>query len=736
MSMLRTVRRQARLTRHLVATAGPRWLLFRASYAAQLRSGLMERRLRLSAWSEVPLSAALTDSSLAEPATYDAYRKSGAPAFFFSAVDREPAAALLRGWDTADADPVQEAEELRLGRLRYFSQAPVHVGSPPDWHANPFSGERVPAVRHWSRISDFGHGDIKVIWEPSRFGFAYTLVRAYWRTGNEAYPDLFWQWLESWRAGNPPYRGPNWKCGQETSLRVMAWCFALYGFIGARATTADRVAALAQMIDLSGHRVEATLGYALSQRNNHGISEGMGLWTIGLLFPELRAAGRWRERGRHTLEAQARELIYEDGAFSQHSLNYHRLMLHDLLWSLRLGDLNGQPLTDQLRERVYRAGVFLRELQDETSGSVPHYGHDDGALILPLSNCTYRDFRPVVQAVHFFRTGSRHFPAGPWDEELFWLFGSAAPAPSAQPVERTNWNAPVGGYYALRSPSGFAFTRCAAFRDRPGQADLLHVDVWWRGQNIALDAGTFSYNAAPPWDNALAVTAVHNTVTVDDAGQMDAVGRFLWLPWARGTVRRQAASGGGQLSYWEGQHDGFRRLPAAVLHRRALLGLPDDHWLVLDDLAGSAAATFRLHWLLTDVPAELRLTEAGHQDRQARLTLRTIQGPYTIVVGPVLADGDVDLARADPASVRGWQSPHYLQKAPARSLALSRRSAATRFWTLLGPADAVVAGSRTGYTITTERWQAEVSMEELGAPTLVRHIVLSGAVADTLALFA
>ena len=40
-------------------------------------------------------------------------------------------------------------------------------------------------------------------------------------------------------------------------------------------------------------------------------------------------------------------------------------------------------------------------------------------------------------------------------------------------------------------------------------------------RNVALDAGTYSYNAPQPWANPLAQTAYHNTVTVDDLDQME-----------------------------------------------------------------------------------------------------------------------------------------------------------------------------------------------------------------------
>jgi hypothetical protein len=138
------------------------------------------------------------------------------------------------------------------------------------------------------------------------------------------------------------------------------------------------------MIAVSGKRIEGNLDYALSQRNNHGMSEGMGLWTIGLLFPEFRSSKRWRDLGQQVLEKLGRELIYEDGSFVQHSVNYHRLMLHDYVWAIRLGEQNNQPLSSGLKERIRAAVNFLYQIQDEETGKVPYYGQNDGALILPL----------------------------------------------------------------------------------------------------------------------------------------------------------------------------------------------------------------------------------------------------------------------------------------------------------------------------------------------------------------
>lgn len=721
--MVTRLRRGQQVWRHF----GTRWMFYRGQYAAQQKTGWLERRLPAASWDSQPLAALLADAPLADPDVYLDYRRRQAPRFFFSTDHRLHYQALLHRWDEGQETPLRLIERLAAGQWRFFEHTWLPVGFPPDWLRNAVTEETITAQRHWSRIPDFGHGDIKVVWEPSRFGFVYALVRAYWRTGDEQYAEIFWQLVESWRTVNPPQQGPNWKCGQETSLRVMAWCFGLYGFLAAAATTPQRVGWLAQMIALSGQRIEANLGYALSQRNNHGISEGMGLWTIGLLFPEFRSASAWQELGQRALETQGRELIYDDGAFVQHSVNYHRLMLHDYLWSFRLGDLAGQPLSADLRQRVGEAGQFLFQIQDQSSGRVPYYGQNDGALILPLSNCDYQDFRPVVQATHFLSSGQRRYGDGPWDEDLLWLFGpEALQAPLAK-AEPTDLAAKTGGYYTLRSPQSFVFTRCATYHHRPGQADMLHVDLWWRGQNIALDAGTYSYNAPAPWDNPLAHTAYHNTVTVDEQDQMERAGKFLWLPWLSGQVHAIKRSQGGQIAYWEGSHNGYQRLAPPVSHRRAIIRLGEETWLIVDQLRSTTAHRYRLHWLLADWPHKW-------QPALGRLVMQTAQGDYAIRMSTEASSPSYSLVRADADSPRGWQAHYYTAKQPAVSLALGCIEKNVRFYTLFGPATADMSLQQDAVQMTGAAWEANVTMAEAEAPLLISQVLLAGDLHDRLVL--
>jgi len=720
--MLNRVKRIHQLWRHF----GPQWLAYRVGYAARLRTGALRRRLPAQSWEAQPLASLLQNAALAQPQSYLDYRKHEAPPFFFSTADRKRYQPFFAAWDDqAEMTPRVIAEQLAEGCLRYFDHTTAQTSFPPDWHKNPFTGERISADRHWSQINDFDGGDIKIIWEPSRFGFAYGLGRAYWRTGNESYIESFWSAVEDWRAKNPPQQGPNWKCGQETAFRVMAWCFALYAFLDAPSTTAARVAQLAEMIAVSAERIAANLDYALSQRNNHGISEAAGLYTVGALFPEFKAADGWHQIGRRALERTGRELIYDDGAFAQHSMNYHRLMLHDYLWALRLGEILHDPFSDELRRRVGRAGDLVYQLQTETSGRVPNYGHNDGALVLPLNNCDYQDFRPVAQATHYFIHQARLYAAGAWDEDLLWLFGPQALAAPVAPPPRADLQAECGGYYTLRSPAGFVFTRAASFTDRPAQADMLHVDLWWRGENIALDAGTFSYNAPAPWNHELARTAYHNTVTVDGSDQMERAGKFLWLPWLRGCMKTYERSAGGHLVYWQGEHDGYHRLPAPVTHRRAVLRAGDECWLVVDQLSSQADHDYRLHWLFADLPFEW-------DEAQQRLTLHAAAGAYSARLIYLSGEGRSTIARAPRRSARGWRSVYYFNREPALSVDFEQRTATAKFVTVFAPDEYRVLRDTSSLGIESNGWRARIQLETNASERLITSAFLDGAVQDRL----
>jgi hypothetical protein len=390
-----------------------------------------------------------------------------------------------------------EADEIVAGKFRMFGGEPVEIkltfdGPLHHWTEYETNPQLLSAL--YSPLSD-----IKFIWEPARFGWAYLLGRAYYLTQNEIYAETFWKFFEQFTESNPPNLGPHWMNGQEVAIRLMALVWAGQVFETAAASSAERRARLAGAVAAHASRIPPTLVYARAQNNNHLITEAAGLYTAGLALPEHPDALNWRALGWRWLNWAFRNQISGYGEYIQHSTNYHRVMLDTALWVNTIKADEWPRLTLQ---SLGRATHWLFSMLDPASGRTPNLGANDGALILPLAATTFNDFRPTVQAAAraFLRF---QMPAGAWDEMPLWLGLDA---------HEKSYESNLYMADHLRGRDSWAYLRATQFPSRFGHMDQLHLDLWWRGLNIAQDAGTYLYNADPPWDNPL-VAAAHNTVT-------------------------------------------------------------------------------------------------------------------------------------------------------------------------------------------------------------------------------
>ena len=653
---------------------GPGWVLKRLWLATEVRLGITKRRFPLADWQFD--SANPARSSLEQIAA-----RQFKSTFFFCG-DDFPALS-------AGARVCEQADRALSGEWPFFSNHWLRLGFPPNWHCNVLDATCV-ADRHWSEIDIEAIHDVKFVWEPSRFSVVYLLARAYAGTRDERYPESFWKLIQDWGDKNPPNQGVNWVSGQEVALRVMAWCFGLRAFLNSPSSTPRRIANLLHMIEVHGNRIAGFIGYALSQKNNHGIGEAVGLFTIGTLFPEFDRAKEWRNIGRRLLELQVVKQVYEDGSYIQHSFNYQRVFIDYVVWALRLAELNNNPFSKENYEILGKAAQFMLRFCDLATGRMPNYGSNDGGLVLPLSSCDFLDYRPSLQAAYYLVHREFYFQKGEWNEHSDWLFG----APSIQFPNSENPRStpelrntgPESGYAKLTGRESYAMVRAARYVDRPSQADQLHMDLWWRGENIACDAGTFLYNGPSPWTNALAGTGVHNTITVGNRDQMTRAGRFLWVDWAQALWESYEI--GTSFRGAEASQDGYERFGAK--HRRSIAYLgSEDCWIVVDDIYGSFDGNVRLHWLFTNYPHEWRANGLF-------LKMRTSVGEFncrvyssglanaTLVTGGMMPDAQ--FAANSENEIRGWQSLHYGQKDPALSFAVqTHRQLPVRFVTLLAP---------------------------------------------------
>lgn len=180
---------------------------------------------------------------------------------------------------------------------------------------------------------------------------------------------------------------------------------------------------------------------------------------------------------------------------------------------------------------------------------------------------------------------------------------------------------------------------------------MLHFDLWYRGENLLRDSGTFQYHCDPPWNHHFQSTAAHNTIELDGTNQMEKGPRFLWFRWTKSRLlyREQLAE---DVEYWEGEHRGYSRRFHPITHRRALVRV-DDNWLIVDDILGHGIHTATLRWHLMDVPWEIANCDTFQASTQ-EVTIRLL-APET---------PDTKLLRGTTKPCEGWESLYYGERLP------------------------------------------------------------------------
>ena len=419
-----------------------------------------------------------------------------------------------------------DADQAMNGIIQGFSSIQIDYGHPINWQLNPITRRAASTQKKWYEICDFDEdrGDIKVIWEASRFTHFFCFARAYLITEDIKYYQAFSQQLEQWLNNNPYGFGANYKCGQECALRMMN-LLLVYSVFGDRVSAQDHKN-LIECISRNYKKILSNFFYARKCiKNNHVLSEIIG-----------RIIGAWCCENRKDF-AEAVKMINEeiqsqffcDGGYIQFSFNYQRMVFQLVEFLFKVSEKADNILSMETKELILHSVDMLYQVQDARDGRLPNYGHNDGSLIFPVSSSEYLDYRPTLNSLHALLTGCVLYPSGIYDEELLW-FGNRTDYRMKHAL-RTSRAFPHAGLYVLRSEKSHAMICLNHYKTRPAHMDGLHFDLWYQGDNIFCDSGTYSY--VEPEGQKLALTDGHNTVKVNGKEQMDRRGAFWMINWTK-----------------------------------------------------------------------------------------------------------------------------------------------------------------------------------------------------------
>jgi len=449
------------------------------------------------------------------------------------------------------------------------------------WNYNPVIEKIAPNNVAWNSLPDFGpYGDIKIIWEASRFPHIFHFISAYSINKDKRFGVATKNTIIDWIEQNPFPFGVNYKCGQETSFRIISWIIAL-DYFSEFFDESDRNV-IFNNIRISLDRIKANYSYASKWvKNNHSISEASGLLIGGLMFPQFKESNKYIKLGTKYLIKELSYQVFEDGAYIQHSFNYHRLVIDVLSFVILISERKGNLLPNYIYKQHLKLTHFLASFV-MSDGTVPNYGANDGSIFFPFSD--YRDYRESLNLASLVNEKTLLFDDKYSVCKFFGLDYKSAPI---KQIEKQNF--PISGYYHLFNSKFDIFIRCHNYETRPSHSDTLHIDLWCNGVNVFCDTGSFSYNTSLENKKHFSGIFGHNTVVIDNEDYMQSIFNFGKTNWPKGKVIAV------NKDLFEGVNLGYVKTKG-INHNRKVQ-LHDNFILVKDKISGiNKPTTISQHW--------------------------------------------------------------------------------------------------------------------------------------------
>jgi hypothetical protein len=505
--------------------------------------------LELPALTEVKAAVAAGDYPKARQALARHLRARELPRWHFDWRARPQYAQRPAGVDTREADEV-------VAHLLPSVGVPHQFGPHIDWSINPTPLK----YNEWT-------------WQLSRHPFWSTLGRAYWATGDEVYAREFVAQITGWITDNPvPVGGSGNQPGSrwrtiETGIRMLSsWPDCYFRFLSSPSFTDDAVVLMVKsMVEHARHLLAHPTG------NNWLAMEMNGLFHVGVLFPEFRDAALWRETASRRLYEEMNLQVYPDGAQVELATGYHGVSLHNFVGTLRLAELNGIALPGDYAARLEKMyDYYLKVLMPD--------GHYPA-----LNDAGWGDGRGPL------REGAERFP-----RRTDFLGGASGGREGTLPAFTSTYF-PYAGWAVMRSGWGaedlYLHFDYGPFGAGHQHEDKLSLLVHAYGRRLLTEGGVYAYDSSP-WRRYVLSTRAHNTIIVDGLDQHRAGLRETYVTKVPLGNRWLSTA---QFDFAEGWYDdgyGPER-NRTVCHRRAVLFLKPECWLVIDRLTPGDAAVHR-----------------------------------------------------------------------------------------------------------------------------------------------
>jgi len=417
------------------------------------------------------------------------------------------------------------------------------------------------------------------IWRVNRFQWLTAYAQKYAIDKDEDAAEKAKFAIKGWIEKNPVLKGINWMDSLEISMRLLSWAYVYFLMKDSKTFDKDFEATFLRSIYCQIRCVEANLS-RYSSANNHLIGEAVGLFAIGVLFPQLIGSEKRLRLGKSILEKEIKKQVYPDGVSKEQSTHYHEFVTELYIIAVILGRRNDIYFSADLNSRLEKMCEFIMHMTDDSFKPLHIGDSDDGVglklnMLEPFSNLV---FILNTASVLFKDPGFKRYGDG-FDEKSLWLLGYEGYAEYLllKPKHENNILASKGfsegGYYIIRHKDLCLHFDCGQLGylslASHGHADSLSFTLSIDKRHIFIDPGTYLYHSGNKWRDYFRGTSGHSTVRIDGLDQSEARGPFLWGYKAKSYLRYWVLNGG--FDKVCGYHTGYGRLKDPVVHSREII---------------------------------------------------------------------------------------------------------------------------------------------------------------------
>lgn len=557
----------------------------------------------------------------------------------------------------------EEAEKVLAGQImgHDWSQG-------IDWQANP------RGYIEWS---------IRIHYLP----YLRPLMSAWWETQDARYAKGVERLVTDWMRCNPvPYGvragGLAWGHSLVGATRPFSSTVEAFCVLCTCPQTEDR--SILDMLKSFYEHQMYLLQFQSFPPSNKTIAEARTITALGCAFPEFREAPFWREEGERRLLDDLRVQVLPDGASYELTPGYQMAIASWFLEAFEVARKFNHPLGPELEAGIRRMYDWLVAITrpDFSRPSVSDAGSTDSKY----GGSIERPGRVL---------GS---PSAIW----VGTEGREGTAPAYTSIALRD-----SGYFVLRSgwdrDARYLLFEGGPFGRFHQHEDMLSIDVYAYGVPFIVDPGITSY-FPNPWTTFYRTTAAHNTVLVDGRGQNRRRQTVPeWVESARDrTVWRSDDRSDVAVATYDAAYEG---LEARLSHRRAVMFVKPDYFLVLDELSGEGTRTYEA--LFHFMPYRVLIEPDTKAARTGRM------GAANLEILP-LTPMSVRLVCGQNEPVQGWLALGG-QDVPA-PVAIYKKKAPLPFRTgyLITPfgADRVTAGATAKVSRRGDRWTLRITRAE------------------------